>query len=98
MAAVSLMALARHCTYWAQPVPVTGAPVPPEPLPVDPEPDDPDPDDPDPEIQRSAHEAYAELVKRATDRDPDARELAGLVAFYDDQVELTVDEADPGAQ
>jgi Lon protease-like protein len=38
-------------------------------------------DAPDPEIARAAHEAYAELVKRATDRDPDAEELAGMSAY-----------------
>ncbi len=38
-------------------------------------------DAPDPEVARAAHEAYAELVKRATDRDPDADELEGMSAY-----------------
>ena len=38
-------------------------------------------DVPDPEVARAAHEAYAELVKRATDRDPDADELEGMSAY-----------------
>jgi Lon protease-like protein len=38
-------------------------------------------DKPDPELAKSAHEAYAELVKRATDRDPDPDELAGMSAY-----------------
>jgi Lon protease-like protein len=35
----------------------------------------------DPELVKSAHEAYAELVKRATDREPDPDELAGMSAY-----------------
>src|SRR5262249_26522544 len=38
-------------------------------------------DPPDPDLASAAHEAYAELVKRATDRDPDAEELAGMSAY-----------------
>jgi Lon protease-like protein len=36
---------------------------------------------PDPAILDTAHEAYAELLKRATDRDPDAQELADMGAY-----------------
>jgi Lon protease-like protein len=36
---------------------------------------------PDPELLGAAHEAYAELVRRATDRDPDAAELAEMSAY-----------------
>ncbi len=39
------------------------------------------PDTPDPDLVRGAHEAYAELVKRATDRYPDAQQLAGMSAY-----------------
>ena len=35
----------------------------------------------DPDLAKAAHEAYAELVKRATDRDPDPEELAGMSAY-----------------
>jgi hypothetical protein len=35
----------------------------------------------DPELMSAAHAAYAELVKRATDRDPDEQELAQLSAY-----------------
>ena len=35
----------------------------------------------DADLARGAHEAYAELVKRATDREPDAEELAGMSAY-----------------
>jgi Lon protease-like protein len=35
----------------------------------------------DPELVRTAHEAYADLVKRATDRDPDEQELAEMSAY-----------------
>jgi Lon protease-like protein len=38
-------------------------------------------DPPDPELLRGAHEAYAELVKRATDRDPEVSELAEMTAY-----------------
>ena len=38
-------------------------------------------DPPDPDLATAAHEAYAELVKRATDRDPDAEELAQMSAY-----------------
>jgi Lon protease-like protein len=37
--------------------------------------------DADPELARSAQEAYAELVKLATDREPDPGELAELGAY-----------------
>ena len=36
---------------------------------------------PDPDLAKAAHEAYAELVKRATDRDPDLEELADMSAY-----------------
>ena len=35
----------------------------------------------DPELARAAHEAYADLVRRATDRDPEADELAQMSAY-----------------
>ena len=35
----------------------------------------------DTELVRAAHEAYADLVKRATDRDPDQQELAEMGAY-----------------
>jgi Lon protease-like protein len=35
----------------------------------------------EPRVMQAAHEAYAELVKRATDRDPDADELAAMSAY-----------------
>jgi Lon protease-like protein len=35
----------------------------------------------DPDLVKAAHEAYAELVKRATDREPDSDELAGMSAY-----------------
>jgi Lon protease-like protein len=35
----------------------------------------------DPELLREAHAAYAELVKRATDREPDDEELAAMTAY-----------------
>jgi Lon protease-like protein len=38
-------------------------------------------DAPDPDLAKAAHDAYAELVKRATDKDPDAEELAGMTAY-----------------
>ena len=38
-------------------------------------------DEVDADLARGAHEAYAELVKRATDRDPDTDELAGMSAY-----------------
>jgi Lon protease-like protein len=38
-------------------------------------------DDIDAELARGAHEAYAELFKRATDRDPDPEELGGMGAY-----------------
>ena len=38
-------------------------------------------DAPDSEVANAAHEAYAELVKRATDREPDADELADMSAY-----------------
>ncbi len=39
------------------------------------------PDTPDPELERAAREAYADLVKRATDREPDQLELAAMSAY-----------------
>jgi Lon protease-like protein len=38
-------------------------------------------DSPDPELAKAAHEAYAELVRRATDRDPEPDELADMSAY-----------------
>jgi Lon protease-like protein len=38
-------------------------------------------DEVDADLARGAHDAYAELVKRATDREPDADELAGMSAY-----------------
>lgn len=38
-------------------------------------------EDLDPELARGAHEAYAELVRRATDNDPDAQELGEMSAY-----------------
>jgi Lon protease-like protein len=35
----------------------------------------------DPDLVKAAHDAYAELVKRATDRDPDPEELAEMSAY-----------------
>ena len=35
----------------------------------------------DPELLGDAHEAYAELVRRATDRDPDSEELGEMGAY-----------------
>ena len=35
----------------------------------------------DPEVLAQAHEAYADLVRRATDNDPDAAELAEMDAY-----------------
>ena len=42
----------------------------------------------DPDLAKVAHEAYAELVKRATDRDPDVEELSGMSAY---EMAATVD-------
>ncbi len=42
----------------------------------------------DPELLHRAHEAYAELVRRATDGDPDAGELAEMGAY---EMAATVD-------
>jgi Lon protease-like protein len=42
----------------------------------------------DPELARSAHDAYSELVKRATDREPDADELLSMSAY---EMAATVD-------
>jgi Lon protease-like protein len=39
------------------------------------------PDAPDPELVRSAHEAYAELVRLATDKDPDEEQLREMSAY-----------------
>jgi Lon protease-like protein len=38
-------------------------------------------DETDPELLRTAREAYADLVKQATDREPDEEELAELSAY-----------------
>jgi len=38
-------------------------------------------DAPDADLAKAAHEAYAELVRRATDRDPDPEELADMSAY-----------------
>ncbi len=38
-------------------------------------------DEVDADLARGAHEAYAELVKRATDREPDAEEIAAMSAY-----------------
>jgi Lon protease-like protein len=35
----------------------------------------------DPDLETSARQAYAELVKRATDREPEAEELADMTAY-----------------
>ncbi len=35
----------------------------------------------DPELARAAREAYSDLVKRATDREPDQQELEGMSAY-----------------
>jgi Lon protease-like protein len=39
------------------------------------------PDVPDSDLLSAAHQAYADLVKRATDRDLDGEELAGMTAY-----------------
>jgi Lon protease-like protein len=39
------------------------------------------PDAPDPELLQSAHAAYAELVRLATDKDPDEDQLAEMSAY-----------------
>jgi Lon protease-like protein len=36
---------------------------------------------PDPKLAQGAHDAYAELVKRATDRDPEEGELQDMTAY-----------------
>ncbi len=38
-------------------------------------------DEVDADLTKGAHEAYAELYKRATDRDPDPEELTGMSAY-----------------
>jgi len=38
-------------------------------------------DEPDPQLETTARAAYAELVKRATDREPDQEELADMSAY-----------------
>ena len=38
-------------------------------------------EDVDPELTDAAHEAYGDLVRRATDRDPEADELAAMSAY-----------------
>jgi Lon protease-like protein len=38
-------------------------------------------EEPDPELALAAHEAYGDLVRRATDRDPEAEELAAMSAY-----------------
>lgn len=43
---------------------------------------------PDPDVAGAARSAYADLVRRATDRDPDSDELAGMGAY---QMAATVD-------
>jgi Lon protease-like protein len=45
-------------------------------------------EEPDPELARTAHEAYADLVKRATDQEPDADELLSMSAY---EMAATVD-------
>jgi Lon protease-like protein len=42
----------------------------------------------DPDLAQGAHSAYAELVKRATDREPDADELGAMSAY---EMAATVD-------
>jgi Lon protease-like protein len=39
------------------------------------------PDPPDQDLVRTAHQAYADLVKRATDRQPDEDDLAAMGAY-----------------
>jgi Lon protease-like protein len=39
------------------------------------------PDAPDPELLKTAHAAYAELVRLATDKDPDEEQLAEMSAY-----------------
>jgi Lon protease-like protein len=39
------------------------------------------PDAPDPELVKAAHDAYAELVRLATDKDPDEEQLAEMSAY-----------------
>jgi Lon protease-like protein len=39
------------------------------------------PDVPDPDLVKTAHEAYADLVRLATDRDPDDDQLSGMSAY-----------------
>ncbi len=39
------------------------------------------PDAPDPELVRAAHAAYAELVRLATDKDPDEEQLTDMSAY-----------------
>jgi Lon protease-like protein len=39
------------------------------------------PDSPDEELLSGAHEAYGELVRRATDRDPEASDLVDMTAY-----------------
>jgi Lon protease-like protein len=39
------------------------------------------PDTPDPELVKAAHDAYAELVRLATDKDPDEEQLAEMSAY-----------------
>jgi Lon protease-like protein len=46
------------------------------------------PDDPDPQLAGSARAAYADLVKRATDREPEEQELDGMSAY---EMAATVD-------
>jgi Lon protease-like protein len=40
-----------------------------------------DPEEPDPELALAAHETYGELVRQATDREPEAEELAAMDAY-----------------
>jgi Lon protease-like protein len=39
------------------------------------------PDAIEPELQQAAHEAYADLVRRATDREPEIQDLADMTAY-----------------
>jgi Lon protease-like protein len=39
------------------------------------------PDEIDPELQQAAHDAYADLVRRATDREPEIQDLADMTAY-----------------
>jgi Lon protease-like protein len=43
--------------------------------------DDDAADDPEPDLLAEVHEAYAELVRQATDRTPDLEDIAGMTAY-----------------